>query len=119
MATEHYVAEVAEIPEGGRLIVTIKGREIGIFHIKGNFYALLNYCFHQGGPLCAGFLDGTFVSGRDTNWKPQWVQEGEILICPWHYTEFDITTGRNLAFPNRRAQTYPLRVEAGKLYLGL
>lgn len=117
MSREHYVAEVGAIPEGGRLIVDIQGKEIGVFHVKGQFYALRNICFHQGGPLCEGELDGTFRASQETDWKPRWVQAGEILRCPWHYMEFDITTGRSLAFPKHRAQTYSVIIKDNKLFL--
>jgi nitrite reductase/ring-hydroxylating ferredoxin subunit len=90
MATEHYVADASEIPEGARRIVTIGGREIGVFNIKGHYYALPNVCFHQGGPLCEGPVTGTLIANVNTQWKPQWVQEGEILHCPWHSMEYDM-----------------------------
>ena len=33
-------------------LVTVAGREIGIFNIGGEFFALANRCPHAGGPLC-------------------------------------------------------------------
>jgi nitrite reductase/ring-hydroxylating ferredoxin subunit len=45
----------------------------------------------------------------------QWVREGEILQCPWHGWQFDITTGRSLAFPNRRIRAYPVTVQDGEV----
>ena len=35
-------------------LVTIEGREIGVFNVHGEFYALRNRCPHQGGALCKG-----------------------------------------------------------------
>ena len=52
--SKHVVATVDEIPPGERKIVEIGGRSLGIFNIKGEFYALRNICPHQGGPLCEG-----------------------------------------------------------------
>ena len=63
---EHYIADVTEIPVGGRLLVTVEGREIGVFNLNGNFYALRNYCFHQGGPLCEGKITGTLTATKET-----------------------------------------------------
>ncbi len=34
-------------------LVTVKGREIGLFNIKGQYYALANKCPHEGASLCA------------------------------------------------------------------
>jgi len=53
-----------------------------------------NNCFHQNGPLCRGLTSGTIEANESTGWKPTWVREGEIVICPWHTLEFDIKTGR-------------------------
>ncbi len=31
----------------------------GVFHVNGEFHALLNYCPHKGAELCAGLITGT------------------------------------------------------------
>lgn len=116
---EHYVADVAAIPAGGRLLVTIDGRELGVFNLNGTFYALRNYCFHQGGPLCEGKITGTLTTSKEDNWQLTWGQEGEILRCPWHSMEFHIPTGRCLPFRERRAQTYPVLIKDEKLFVVL
>ena len=47
-------------------------------------------------------------------------REGEVLKCPWHEWEFDITTVRALAVERLRVKTYRVGVEDGEvvLYLG-
>ena len=45
------------------------------------------------------------------------VREGEILTCPWHGLEFDLTTGRCLANPRVRVRQYPVAVEDGLVKL--
>ncbi len=41
-----------------------------------------------------------------------WAREGEILRCPWHGWEFDITTGRSIFNPHRtRVKTHEVTVE--------
>jgi nitrite reductase (NADH) small subunit len=107
------VCEVAELAPGERRIVEVAGRSIGVFNVAGRFYALHNGCPHKGGPLCEGRICGTtlpvrrreFVYGRD----------GQILRCAWHGWEFEIATGRALADPRVRAQTYPVTVEDGQV----
>ena len=54
----HVVAEAGEIPPGGRKIVEVEGRSIGIFNVGGEYLAVRNRCPHQGGPLCLGTLVG-------------------------------------------------------------
>jgi nitrite reductase/ring-hydroxylating ferredoxin subunit len=51
--------------------------------------------------------------GPSTGWRHEWVRDGEIVTCPWHGLEFDVTTGRCLASPKVRVRTYPVVVEDG------
>lgn len=109
----HVVAKADEIPEGGRKIVTVRGREIGIFNVGGEFFAILNRCPHQGGALCKGTLIGLVTSsepGRFTYSRP-----GEILKCPWHGWEFDIRTGQSYCDPAKlKVRAYAATVEDGE-----
>lgn len=110
MPAEYVVARVEELPEGTHKVFHVGGREIGIFNVAGQYYALRNNCLHQNGPLCRGSVSGTVQATAKDGWKPAWVREGEIVICPWHTMEYDITTGRCLAEPRRRLTTYTVRV---------
>jgi nitrite reductase (NADH) small subunit len=119
MRSEVLVATVDELPEGTHKVVEVAGKEIGIFNVHGSFYAIPNACFHQNGPLCLGAISGTVRANQETSWKPEWVQEGEIIVCPWHSLEFNVTTGQCIAFSKRKLPTYPLRVEDGQILLPL
>jgi len=116
MKKEIMVATVAELPEGSHKIVQVGSREIGIFNVRGELYAIPNVCFHQNGPLCKGAVSGTVRADEQTSWKLEWVQEGEIVVCPWHSLEFNVTTGECVAYPGRRLPTYSLRVEDGQIF---
>ena len=74
------VCKVSELPPSGRRIVRVNGREIGVFNVKGRYYALRNLCPHQSAPLCLGQLTGLAVS--DEPGEIEWTREGEILRCP-------------------------------------
>ena len=51
----YVVGKVKDLPPGQRKIVPVGGEsEIGVFNVKGCFYALKNLCPHKGGPLCQG-----------------------------------------------------------------
>ncbi|MEZ0295234.1 MAG: Rieske (2Fe-2S) protein [Candidatus Methylacidiphilales bacterium] len=112
----HVVCRVGEIPEGGRKIVQIGNKSIGVFHLKGGrFYALLNVCPHQLAPLCAGKITGT-MGFTDKVGEYTWQREGEIVRCPWHAWEFDITTGRSIFNPHKvRTRAYPVSVAQSDL----
>ena len=102
------VARVDEIPPGGRKIVTVEGRSLGIFNVKGTFVAVLNVCPHELAPVCLGRLGGTTLPSLPGEYC--WGREGEILACPWHGWEFDLLTGRALADPRRRLRRFPVTV---------
>jgi nitrite reductase (NADH) small subunit len=114
----HVVALAAELSPGQRKVITLAGREIGIFNVKGEFYALRNLCPHRGGPLCQGRLRPLVV---ETGFNQlMYEREGEILKCPWHQWEFDIKTGQALYDEQLRVKTYKVQQEDEEivLYLG-
>ncbi|HEY8601817.1 MAG TPA: Rieske (2Fe-2S) protein [Thermomicrobiales bacterium] len=112
MAT-HIVARAEDIPHGGRKIVRLEGREVGIFNLDGTFYALKNVCPHQGARVCLGRIVGTTLPSDVYEFK--YGLEGRILRCPWHEWEYDITTGRSVFDANVRVVTYAVEVVDGEI----
>lgn len=109
----HVVAAVADIPPGGRKIVTVAGREVGVFNLGGAFFALLNRCPHQGGALCRGQQVGLVTS--DEPGRFDYSRPGEMLKCPWHGWEFDIRTGQSWCDPDDlKVRSFTVEVEAGE-----
>lgn len=107
---KHQVAAVGEIPIGGRKVVEVAGRSIGIFNIEGEYFALRNTCPHQGAALCAGKLSGFVMA--NTPGQYTYTRRGEILRCPWHGWEFDVKTGQSWIDPEKtRVRTYAVSVE--------
>lgn len=113
--SRHVVAQAADLPPGARQVVTVNGREIGIFNVHGDYYALLNYCPHRGAPLCHGRVRPLVVS--DDVYQVDYAHEGEVLKCPWHMWEFDIRTGRALFDAKARVRTYTVRQEGDDVVL--
>ena len=108
---KHVVGRASEIPPGERRIVEVEGRSIGVFNVNGTYYALRNGCPHQMAPLCKGTVTGTTLPSKPGEYI--WAREGEIVRCPWHGWEFDITSGRSIFNPHRmRVKTYKVTVEA-------
>jgi nitrite reductase/ring-hydroxylating ferredoxin subunit len=108
----HVVAAVGEIAEGERKLVTLEGREIGVFNVKGDFYALLNKCPHSGAELCRGMVIGLAQSDEPGEYKI--TRPGEFLRCPWHGWEFDIRTGQSWFDPKKvRTRAYKATIEPG------
>lgn len=105
------VAKTSEIPPGGRKIVNIEGKSIGVFNIQGVFYALRNVCPHQFAPLCLGKITGHCEESPVGEFH--WIRDGEILRCPWHAWEFDIKTGKSIFNPHRvKTKSYEVEVRS-------
>lgn len=108
--TKVIVSRASELSPGERKIVEFEGRSIGVFNVKGDYFALRNVCPHQGAPLCIGPVRGTTQSQQAHQFE--YVKDGEIIVCPWHCWEFDICTGRSVFNPHRtRVKTYRVTVE--------
>ena len=114
---KHAVASIAELPPGGRKIVDVEGRSIGIFNVNGCYVAVLNVCPHELAPVCRGRVGGTTLPSAPGEYC--WGREGEILACPWHGWEFDLLTGKALADPRKRLRLYPVSVEGDTVYVCL
>lgn len=93
------IARAEEIPEGERKIVQVDGISIGVFHHNGGWYALHNSCLHRGGPVCTGPL------------------KGDVIECPWHGFQYNVTDGRLLTDPKSHLDTFKVRLEDGALRL--
>lgn len=96
------VASANEIAPGHGMLVTVKGRDIALFNVDGNFFALSNACTHEEGPLAEGEISGHEV------------------ICPWHGAKFDVRTGEVLGPPAYDAVTrYDVRVTGGDIEIAV
>lgn len=108
--TKHIVATVSEIPVGGRKVIEVDGREIGLYNVNGEFFAIRNRCPHQGGPLCSGRVTGFIMATAPGQYS--YTRRGEIVRCPWHGWEFDIKTGQSWFDPAKtRVRNYKVTVE--------
>ncbi len=104
------VGKVDEIPPGGRKIVRIAGRSIGVFNVGGEFYAIRNRCPHQGAALCEGKLWGVLRS--DVPGQFEYDGTKEIIACISHGWEFSLKTGQSWCDPQKlRVRAYQVSAE--------
>lgn len=94
-------ASVNEIPPGTGKEVTVGDRVLAIYNIDGNFHVIDGICPHAGGPLGEGQL------------------HQNIVTCPWHGWQFDVTTGQHCLTPQIRQECIPCRVEGEDLLIEL
>jgi nitrite reductase (NADH) small subunit len=107
---------VEEFPAGDRRIVQLGKVSVGVFNVQGQFYAVRNYCPHEGAELCRGKLTGTNEPTTKCG-EYHWGREGMILRCPWHAWEFDLSTGESLFDSQYRIKTYEVSIHDGQLWL--
>ena len=94
------VAGVSEIPAGGMKMVTLGIEEVLIANVEGKFCAIGNACTHVGGPLAEGELSG------------------KVVTCPWHGSQFDVTTGQVVGPPARLPEpVYELTVQGDDIMI--
>ena len=111
--TRHVVATVDEILPGARMLVTVGGRQIGIFNLAGEYFALANRCPHNGASLCKGRIVGLVEAPEPGCY--QFSRRGELIRCPWHGWEFDLRTGKSWCEPERtKVKSYEAKVEPGE-----
>ena len=70
------ICNVSDVPEGTMRGFTVGFRYILLANVDGNFYAMDAVCAHHGGYLPIGKL------------------EENIVTCPVHGSEYDVTTGK-------------------------
>jgi nitrite reductase/ring-hydroxylating ferredoxin subunit len=114
---DHVVCAVEELAPGSMRLVPIGKFGVGVYNVDGAYHALTNYCPHEGGPLCLGRVQGTTESRPDLPGKTGYVLHGQVVRCPWHQWEFDLTTGRTIAQPEKRIRTYEVRIEEGNVII--
>lgn len=96
------IAPLEDLPNGERLFVEVDEKQIVIFNIGGNYFALGDVCSHDDGPLGDGEI------------------EGMDLICPRHGARFDIRTGEALLLPAAvDIPAYPVRIVNGMIEVGI
>ena len=90
-------AKVSEISEGEGKAVKVGGKDIAIFNVEGEFYAIDDACRHKGGLLGEGMLDGN------------------IVTCPWHHWQYNVMTGISPTNLQIKVETYEVKVEGDKI----
>jgi nitrite reductase/ring-hydroxylating ferredoxin subunit len=108
----YVVARTDEVKPGSSKLVSVAGREIAVFNVHGEFFALANRCPHESGPLCLGKIVGLAEADRPGQYRLS--RPGEFVKCPWHGWEFEIRTGQSWCDPTKiRARAYDASVENG------
>lgn len=87
------VAGTEDVKPGHGIVAEVNGKTVAVFNVNGEFRAIDNTCLHRGGPLGEGDL------------------EGNVVTCPWHGWQFDVTTGACVNNPSAKVEVYEVRVD--------
>jgi nitrite reductase/ring-hydroxylating ferredoxin subunit len=88
-----------EVKTGTICEIQVGGKAIALANVSGKFCAISSICAHQGGPLGEGEL------------------EGQVVTCPWHGWQFDVTTGKVAQSTNMGVDTYQVEVRGDDIYV--
>lgn len=86
------VAQVGDIPEGHGRAFPIGKRLVAVFLHEGKYWAIDDFCPHQGASLAEGYVEGCTVS------------------CPWHHWRFSLHDGTWLDNPKLGVDKFNVRV---------
>ena len=92
-------AKTSEIPTGTICEFQVNGIPVAIANVSGKFHAINGTCLHQAGPLGEGQL------------------EGQIVTCPWHGWQFDVTTGQVFPHGGMNVDCYPVEIHDDEVYV--
>jgi 3-phenylpropionate/trans-cinnamate dioxygenase ferredoxin subunit len=103
------VCDVSDVPQNQMIKVSLEGKQILLANLDGAYYAITNKCSHLGASLAKGSLDGN------------------VVTCRSHGAQFDLTTGAALGkakiamlkMPVKDLESYQVKVEEGKILLGM
>jgi len=87
------VAKVSEIPNFGKKVVSVSGREILLVNLRGRIYAVENECPHQGSPMNAAVVKDGYIS------------------CPRHGYRFNLEDGTCAEHPACVLEVFPVKLQ--------
>lgn len=93
------IARTGDIPEGESRPYVVGRRQVALFRIDGEFYAIDNLCPHRGASLAHGLL------------------RGYIITCPLHRWEFDVRDGHMQMAPG--VESFPLKIEGDAILVAV
>lgn len=99
---------VDDVPENGGACVKYNHEQIAIFYFarRNEWYATDNLCPHRQQMALSRGMIGT--QGHEPK-----------VACPFHKKTFSLKTGECLSGDECAIKTYPVKVENGRVYIGV
>lgn len=99
MAQRIAVGRAADIPAGGNKVIEVGKKDVAVFNVNGEFFAIDDLCPHMGASLSGGHV------------------EDGCVTCPWHYWRFRLSDGAWADSPRVRTGSYPVHVVDGEVQI--
>jgi nitrite reductase (NADH) large subunit len=105
-ATEDWlrVCRLAEVPAGGGVCALVRGRQVALFHLAGDVYALDNFDPAGGANVLSRGIAGE-VNGE------------RVIASPLYKHHYSLATGRCLEDAAAAVEVYPARVTDGEVWV--
>jgi nitrite reductase/ring-hydroxylating ferredoxin subunit len=87
------VAATTDVQPGHGIVAEVNGKTLAVFNVNGTYHVVDNTCVHRGGPIGEGEL------------------EGEVVTCPWHGWQFNVTTGGCVNNPSAKLERYQVKID--------
>ena len=99
---------IDDVPENGGVCVKYKDQQIALFNFtrKKEWYATQNECPHRKQMALSRGMIGS-------------QKEEPKVACPFHKNTFSLETGQCLNGDEPALKTFPVKVEDGKVYIGI
>lgn len=92
------VCRLEDLPSGrGATVELAGGKELALFNVNGEFFAIENFCPHRGAPLADGDIFGQAVE------------------CGQHGWRFCLRTGQCLSHTGNNIETYEVITQDGEV----
>ena len=113
------VGPLAGFAPGEPIRVDVGNRAIVVVRHNSEVFALRDLCPHMGAQLSSGRVGGTTLPCKPGD-EIVYGRAGEILTCPWHGWQFELTTGKSLCNPERaRVRRYQACIRAGHIFVDM
>lgn len=109
--TQWFMACYADdIPENGGACVKLGDEQIAIYNFsrRGEWFATQNLCPHKQQMV----LSRGMIGSAGDACEPK-------VACPFHKKTFSLLTGECLNGDDYTIKTYPVKVEEGRVYIGI
>lgn len=114
------VGKTADFSDGDKKMIAAGKGEIGVYYIKGGWYAYQNYCPHQGGPVCDGLAMAkveAIIADDKTSQGLRFNHDEMHIVCPWHGWEFRMADGVSSADKLFSLKKYDVEVSGNEVYV--